>query len=446
MILEFASSVAMGGLLAGSYFFQNGLGGNDHPKIQRIAKNCGLIAKDGTEIRIYRKYQTKDYTEFVYRMPHGLSSNDFNNKLSNFQDGLNIKRSFFDISLHDIKSINWRNNLITEIKKLVANKKRLNKEVEIHFDGMLRFRVYNEPLSDFVPYDNDMLKSLKGWEIPLGFSRTEFVVHNPDQIPHLIVAGTTRYGKSVFLKNAITTLIHRQPDAATFTLVDLKGGLAFNRFKDAKQVVTVAKNVSETLEALRTVQIEMNSRMEEFLATGYEDIKEAGMKERHFIVVDEAAQLASKGEVDGEIKKMKIECENILSEIARIGGGLGYRIIFATQYPTSDTLRREIKQNCDAKLCFKLQTEVASQVVLDEGGAESLPLIKGRAIYQTDRKRIVQTPFITNEFIDQTIGPHITIKARKDDNEGGTINDAEIRKEATTPRKHTFIVEEIGLS
>ena len=38
----------------------------------------------------------------------------------------------------------------------------------------------------------------------------------------------------------------------------------------------------------------------------------------------------------------------MLSHIARIGGALGFRLIFCTQYPTGDTLPRQVKQNSDA--------------------------------------------------------------------------------------------------
>jgi S-DNA-T family DNA segregation ATPase FtsK/SpoIIIE len=55
----------------------------------------------------------------------------------------------------------------------------------------------------------------------------------------------------------------------------------------------------------------------------------------------EAAELSSQGESNKEVRKMKVECEHIIAEIARIGGGLGYRLIFATQYPTADTLPRQ---------------------------------------------------------------------------------------------------------
>jgi S-DNA-T family DNA segregation ATPase FtsK/SpoIIIE len=280
-----------------------------------------------------------------------------------------------------------------------------------------------------VPYE---LTGGRGWEVCLGFAREQTVYHDFDKIPMMVVAGTTQYGKSVFLKNAITTLINNHPNDVSITLLDLKGGLAFNRFKNCRQVVTVAKDVSESLKALQAVHAAIITKQAEYLKNGFENIRDSKDKKRHFIIIDEGAELASKGATDPEVKRMKMQCEHIIAEIARIGGGLGFRLIFATQYPTADTLPRQVKQNCDARLCFRLQTDVASQVVLDEAGAEKLPLIKGRAIYQTDRKLIVQTPLIENELIDRTIRPHIVIKPRKEQqherntaaeaNEGGSYS------------------------
>lgn len=285
------------------------------------------------------------------------------------------------------------------------------------YDGTLRIRVYKDPMPELIPFDDDTLSGCRGWMVCVGHSREGTVYHDFDKIPHMVVAGTTRYGKSVFLKNVITTLVYSQPAHVTFTLLDLKGGLAFNRFANLKQVNAVAKDVDESLDALQSIEADMKQRQAEFLRKGYEDVKEAKWKRRHFIIIDEAAELASEGEPIREIKLKKSMCEHIISEIARIGGGLGYRLIFCTQYPTADTLPRQVKQNCDARLCFRLPTQTGSMVVLDEPGAESLPQIKGRAIYRTDKAITLQTPFIENPFIDRVIRPHITMKRKEVHNE-----------------------------
>ncbi|MRX54716.1 cell division protein FtsK [Bacillus idriensis] len=422
MIIEIVSSVAMSGILAGTYFYQSGGGSDDHRKIEKIAAACGLVVNDGgnkRSIRIHRRAKGKNYAEYVYQIPLGLSFADFERKQDNFQDGLNVKRVVIDVSFADFKAINWRQHpkkIAEQIRKVINKRAKQHKEIEMEYDGMLKIRVYDNGISEFVPFDDDTLQRCKAWQIPLGETRKGFVTHDTE-LGHMVVAGATRYGKSVFLKNVITTLIARQSSNVKFTLIDLKGGLTFARYNGAKQVETIAKDVPETLEALRTILEEMTAKQAEYLANNFEDIKEAKDPRRHFIVVDEAAQLASKGITDSDERKMRIECETILAKITQIGGGLGYRLIFCTQYPTADTLPRQIKQNSDTKVCFRLQTAIASTVVLDEEGAESLPQIKGRAIYMTpDGKQIVQTPFIENEFIRKTIEPYVNIRARKEPN------------------------------
>jgi hypothetical protein len=443
VLFEILTSLVAGGIAATTYLKQHGIGINDKEKIERIAANAGLVTKDGKQIRIHRRTKGDGFAEYVFQIPLGLSFADFEKKKHVFEDGLNIKRSTLDISLADLKTINLRGNILEQIKSILANKRKLRKEIELEFDGMLKFRVYDSPLIDFLPFNETMLSRCTGWEIPIGVSRSEFVKHDFDAIPHMICAGATRKGKSAFLKLLVSSLIARKPDDVRFTILDLKGGLSFAKFRDVKQVETVAKNVHEAVEALRAIRNEMNSRLERYLDAGIEDVREAGVKERHFIIVDEAAQIASAGETDKETKRLKVECESILSEIARVAGALGYRLIFCTQYATADTLPRQVKQNADAKLCFKLQTEVASQVVLGEGETDAahLPLIPGRAVYVTDRKQIVQCAYVSNDDIDRLIGPHINIHARKDNNEGEK-NVEKGNREGTAPRSYSLIISE----
>ncbi|KYD27022.1 hypothetical protein B4109_1253 [Geobacillus stearothermophilus] len=412
--------------------------GDDKTKIERIAANAGLVSKDGKQIRIYRRTKGEGFTEYVFQIPLGLSFADFERKKHVFEDGLNIKRTTFDISLADLKSINLRSNPIPQIKSLLRNKQKQRKEIEMSFDGMLKIRVYDQPMPERLPFSDSMLSQCRGWEIPVGVSRSGFVKHDFDAIPHMVVAGATRKGKSAFLKLLVASLIARHPDNVRFTILDLKGGLAFAKFRDARQVEAVAKNVYESLEALRAIRDEMNRRLEHFLDAGIEDVRAAGVKERHFVIVDEAAQIASAGETDKEIKRIKVECEHILAEIARVAGALGYRLIFCTQYATADTLPRQVKQNADAKLCFRLQTEIASQVVLGEGETDAahLPLIPGRAVYMTDKKEIVQCAYIEDDDIKRIVTPHINIRPRKEnDHEKG-------HREGTKTGGHTLVISE----
>lgn len=409
MLLEIVSSLAMGALIGKMKISE----GKDAAKIQKICLNCGLTVKekkDTKTIQLLRRKNFEGGTEYAYRIPLGLSYAEFVRKQDHLQDGINNKKTVMDISWNDIKEISLKKNIPQQIKKLFNQKAQINKEIELDYDGTLKIRVYNQPMTERFDYDESVMNSCKGWKIPVGTTRDKIIYHDFDKLPMMIVAGMTRYGKTVFLKMLITTLIARQPRNVKFTLLDLKGGLAFNRFKSLSQVLTVAKNVNESLQALEVIHKEMEKRMNHFLSTNHEDVHEAGLKERHFVIIDEAAELNPKGIVDPKVKAIRAQCQLLAAEIARMGAGIGYRLIFCTQYPTGEALPNQIKQNAVSKVCFPLDTEVGSRVVLDESGAESLPLIKGRAIYKTDRKIILQTPMIENDFIQKVIQPHLVRK------------------------------------
>jgi len=144
---------------------------------------------------------------------------------------------------------------------------------------------------------------------------------------------------------------------------------------------------------------------------GKKNVQQAMMSKRYFVVIDEVGELNASEAVTRSEKILKQECQTIMSQIARLGAGLGFRLVVATQYPVGDVIPRQVKQNADAKLCFRVQSAVASRVVLDAEGAETLPMVKGRAIYQTaDKREILQTPLITSEIIRETIKPHIIEK------------------------------------
>ncbi|GGJ49576.1 FtsK/SpoIIIE domain-containing protein [Virgibacillus salexigens] len=264
--------------------------------------------------------------------------------------------------------------------------------------GRLYVRIYKYKLPDHVAYEQ--LKEINvdtKYTVPIGLTLDDLILHNFDVTPHMTVAGATRQGKTVFLKQLITYLCENNPtEDIRLYLIDLKGGLEFGRYADLKQTVRVASNAYETAKLLEEVQSEMNRNMSVFRKLGYTNIVDTPIKTRTFVIVDEAAQLSSEPFMQQETKEQLGYCQHALSEITRIGGALGYRLVFATQYPTSDTLPRQIKQNADAKLSFRLTTELASRVAIDEEGAEKLT-VPGRAIYRTIDKVEVQVPYISDK-------------------------------------------------
>lgn len=377
---------------------------NDVQQIQRIFRKCGLVVKYNKQedsVKLIRATPHDDHMEYIFRIPEGKSFKEFCSKQHVLEDGLNSMKK--KLALRDFLHMDFKGDIKAQIKQLV-NTPAIRKEVHMEGNRVLTIRVYEHPLTDFLPYE-DIDNTCKTWKVPVGQTRSKFLKHDFEKIPHIVVGGTTTYGKTVWLKCTITTLIKNNPKTVSFSLLDLKGGLAFSRYRHAPQTMHLAGTPEEAFLALRQVDNNMKEVMHHLKQHGFENVQEAGITRRHFMIIDEAAQLSPSLEKDKEMKALKNECEQILIRIASMGAALGYRLIYATQSPYSEVLNHLIKQNCDAKLCFKIQTDKASEVVLGDGvtDAHHLPFIKGRAVYFSDRKHIVQTPMIDNTYIERMI-------------------------------------------
>lgn len=399
MLYEILTTSSLLAIAGTTYYYQNKSASNDHEKIKKIADAAGL--KTGKEsIHIFRKKKEKNYIEYVYKMPLGLSAKQFKDNKQLFIDGLNNK-SKSDINLANLKKINWKGDIWKQLKDIFNNRIKLDKHLEIEYDGMLKFRVYDRGLDKLYPFSDEMVKGK--WITSIGYTYKELITHDFESRPHMIVAGATGFGKSEFIKLLISTLIKQQPDNLRLHLIDLKGGNELGPFKDTNQCFNFAREPGGAKEVLENIQSDMNIKLDDLFEKGIKDIKRAGQKERDFVFIDEAADLDD-------------ESRDIVVDIARRGRSAGYRLIYATQYPTNETLPSQVRANIGARVCFRLETNIQSRAVLDEGGAEELPEIEGRAIFRRVKNHIVQTPYIEEKQINEIVKPHINIRAKKEEN------------------------------
>lgn len=271
--------------------------------------------------------------------------------------------------------------------------KTLGKPVEVDGENVMSIWIFKQKLPTKWSYNE--VPNKEGWVIPIGMSHKGLVWHDFDEIPHMIVGGATRFGKTVFLKVLMTYLTEQHGDDCEFYIVDLKGGLAFHRYSNLKQVKTVAGDFKTAKNTMETIEKDIQTDMENFKSQYYENITDTPIQKRKFVIIDEAGELANNGNFSDSQKDYAKTCRRVMSNIARVSGGLGYRMIWCSQYPTADILDRQIKANSSAKLAFKMETGTMSKVVIDETGAEKIPN-KGRAIYKTVEKEMVQVPLLEN--------------------------------------------------
>ncbi|MGD6964546.1 FtsK/SpoIIIE domain-containing protein [Fictibacillus phosphorivorans] len=444
MLFEILSSSVMASVAGYGYLKRNGIT-NDATKIQRIFRNCGLVVvekdreqKIKREVQLYRRSKILNDdkkvvgNEFVYRIPLGLSFGDFEKRIDHIRDGLNNKKQVFDFTA--LKCLDFKGNVLQQIKEMVKNKKSIQKDVELSYDGMLRVKVYNQPITDYLEYE-EMKNS--GWKIPIGLDRLgRIVYHDFDSEYYMLIGGAIGGGKSNAANLILSHLLFTQSENIKLSLVDLKDGIEFECYKDCKQVVGYAdepQGVMQVLEDLLKFIEEMKIKVKE---KGCRNVIEAGIKERHFLVIDEIAELSPDEETNKELKAAKQEMWATINHIARLGRAWGVRIISATQHPIQECVPKYLKRNSEGRLCFSVEDDVASRVVLGTTGAEKLPEINGRALYKKGAKmKEIQTYRILNETIDKAI--NINLKAREDH---------ALTNENPERRVSALVLKETGLS
>lgn len=437
MIFEFITSSIMGGLALKAYLAKSGAT-NDADKLNKIFSLTGLNVKDGNQTYTAQLVRRKHYewgSEYKYRIPLGRSFEDYQAKLNAIQDGLNNRRT--NLTLRDLRKLQIDAKIISNIKTLWQRKLAERREIELSYDGLLCVRVYNNELPREIPFEAG-----SSWRVPIGQQRqmNGMVLHDFEKIPHFVIGGATRYGKSNLINCIMSSLLISKPNEVKFHLIDLKGGVELCDYENIKQTEGIAYEPEEAEEVLHNAYLEMRAVQKKLRKAGKKKVQESAIKERHFIIVDEVGELNPQEAVTKEEKQIKTNCQRLMSQIARLGAGLGFRLVLATQYPTGDVIPRQCKQNADAKLSFRVQSATASRVALDEVGAESLPEIKGRAIYLTaSGQKIVQTPLATPEVITQATTPYIKPREEKKHDRKG---------EAPQPkaREYTIEFEETGLS
>lgn len=243
--------------------------------------------------------------------------------------------------------------------------------------GALLFRVANENRSfyDFFSYLVNLEK--KAGNIAIGINPAGcFVSDNLFTMPHLLVAGATGAGKSVFMHNAIISLATN--GGACFRLIDLKrvelsiyNGCPFM----VSDCVTDAKQAEI---ALYNEVLEMENRyklMEKEKVNHYKQLKNPLLA--RIIVIDELADLM----LNRETRK---SVENSIVRIAQLGRAAGIHLIVATQRPDTKVITGLIKANIPARVAFTTASAIDSRVI-GVKGAESLTG-RGDGIFQTTGK------------------------------------------------------------
>ena len=213
--------------------------------------------------------------------------------------------------------------------------------------------------------------------------------------PHLLVGGTTGGGKTTALVAWLASLmLTTPPDDLRLTLVDPKAGSQFPWATQVPHVDALLTTPQEVCALVAQWADEQEARYAAFRDAGVVDVyaaRQAGLASYPFrlLVVDEYKDL--KDQLDKDDLK---ELERNIGRIGQKARGAGLFIWIATQHPLAETISSTLKNNLPTRLALRVTSASASQVVLDEPGADTL-LGKGDAFFKPgDASTLirVQTP------------------------------------------------------
>lgn len=204
----------------------------------------------------------------------------------------------------------------------------------------------------------------------------EIVVKSLAKMVHLLVAGSTGSGKSVFVHNMILSLIFKySPDDLRFMLIDPKK-VEFNIYNGLPHLMTpeVVLGAEKALNALKWCVREMDRRYDLMSKAGYNniepynksDVVKHGQLEKLpyiVIVIDEFAEVMVANKKEAEV------CVQRITQLAR---ACGMHLIIATQRPSVDVITGVIKNNIPSRVALSLQSGIDSKTILNTVGAEKL--------------------------------------------------------------------------
>jgi S-DNA-T family DNA segregation ATPase FtsK/SpoIIIE len=239
-----------------------------------------------------------------------------------------------------------------------------------------------------IPHDAHPLTMVLGQTVDGDFLST-----NLAEAPHLLVAGTTGSGKSVWLNGALTSILRRAtPDQVQMTLIDPKFVEMQPYNGIAHLMRPVVSDTDEAVTALNDLVEIMESRYRDMQAAGVRHIDQLPGNPYIVVVVDELADLVMQAGKDVEVP---------ITRLAQKGRAAGLHCIVATQRPSADIITGLIRANFPSRLSFAVQSAVNSRIVLDQGGAETL-MGMGDALFAPVGSRDairVQGAYVTDEEI-----------------------------------------------
>jgi S-DNA-T family DNA segregation ATPase FtsK/SpoIIIE len=221
------------------------------------------------------------------------------------------------------------------------------------------------------------------------------VVVDITKMPHLLIAGTTGSGKSVFVNALVLSLVYKStPEQTRFIMIDPKM-LELSVYEGIPHLLApVVTDMKQAANAFKWAIAEMERRYRLMASLGVRNL--AGFNRKVKEAIDDKKPLfdplyvrATPDEAAPTLKPLPLivivvdeladlmmvvgkKVEELIARLAQKARAAGIHLVLATQRPSVDVITGLIKANIPTRIAFQMSSKVDSRTVLDQMGAEQL--------------------------------------------------------------------------
>ena len=233
----------------------------------------------------------------------------------------------------------------------------------------------------------------------------EVIALSPKEIIHMLVAGASGSGKTVFVHAFLTSiLISSTPKDVKILLIDPKK-FELSKYKNLPHLLCpIISDFQEAKISLERLIDEMESRYEKFLDSEtisletynqYAEENNLGKLPLIFAVIDEYNDLIN----------VNPQVSDIVQRLAQKSRAAGIHLLIATQRPTTNILTGSIKNNLATIVALRVSKQVDSITMLGHAGAEILggngDMYLVNPLFSRYGELRVQAPYISDSEIQR---------------------------------------------
>lgn len=208
----------------------------------------------------------------------------------------------------------------------------------------------------------------------------KIVIGDIAKMPHMLIAGTTGSGKSVFTNSILMSILYRtdpsdvrviviDPKVVEFQVYNKIPHLFYNVVTDPKKAASV----------LNWAVMEMTNRYKTFASLGAKDISSYNQKVAEGMTNEDGEPLQKMPQIliiiDELADLMMVaakEVEESICRLAQLARAAGMHMVIATQRPSVDVITGLIKANIPSRVALTVASGTDSRTIIDMNGAEKL--------------------------------------------------------------------------